>query len=146
MADTNHTFHTYRIEKGGNGFVVLIDNKPWPEGFLSAEQARHALLDIQTKIAQHEQFVRRNRAIIEICGSQPPVSYEAVGCFAEEGGRWLKMDDVYEGDPGVITLYRRSPPQRECNSEDCDWSGYTDRMCGSIGPLCPDCGETTEPA
>lgn len=30
---------------------------------------------------------------------------------------------------------------RYCN--DCDWKGTSDRMCGSIGPLCPECGETT---
>lgn len=33
---------------------------------------------------------------------------------------------------------------RDCNNGDCGWSGTTDRFCGSIGPLCPDCGETTE--
>lgn len=32
--------------------------------------------------------------------------------------------------------------QRECNA--CDWKGITYRMLGSIGPLCPRCGETTE--
>lgn len=34
--------------------------------------------------------------------------------------------------------------QRECNAPDCTWKGATDRMCGSVGPLCPECGETTE--
>lgn len=31
---------------------------------------------------------------------------------------------------------------RGCTS--CEWEGTTDRMCGSVGPLCPDCGDTTE--
>ena len=35
--------------------------------------------------------------------------------------------------------------QRECCAPDCEWIGFTDRMLGSIGPLCPDCGEVTEP-
>lgn len=30
---------------------------------------------------------------------------------------------------------------RYCN--ECDWKGATDRMLGAIGPLCPECGETT---
>jgi ParB-like chromosome segregation protein Spo0J len=32
--------------------------------------------------------------------------------------------------------------KRGCNG--CEWTGTTDRMLGSIGPLCPECGETTE--
>ena len=31
---------------------------------------------------------------------------------------------------------------RACNA--CEWRGLTIRMCGSVGPLCPECGETTE--
>lgn len=31
---------------------------------------------------------------------------------------------------------------RGCNA--CSWEGKTDRMCGGVGPLCPECGETTE--
>lgn len=34
--------------------------------------------------------------------------------------------------------------ERECGNADCGWSGKTYRMCGSVGPLCPECGETTE--
>lgn len=37
-------------------------------------------------------------------------------------------------------------PVRECGNGECGWKGATDRMLGSIGPLCPECGETTEPA
>lgn len=35
-----------------------------------------------------------------------------------------------------------------CNSDECGWTGPTSdtRMLGSIGPLCPRCGETTEAA
>lgn len=36
--------------------------------------------------------------------------------------------------------------QRECNNSECGWKGTTERMLGSVGPLCPKCGETTEPA
>lgn len=36
------------------------------------------------------------------------------------------------------------PEIRECANGECGWIGTTDRMCGSVGPLCPDCGETTE--
>lgn len=35
--------------------------------------------------------------------------------------------------------------ERTCNNGECGWHGTTDRMLGSIGPLCPECGETTEP-
>lgn len=34
--------------------------------------------------------------------------------------------------------------ERECGNADCGWRGTTERMCGSVGPLCPECGETTE--
>lgn len=37
------------------------------------------------------------------------------------------------------------PVMRECCNAECGWMGETDRMLGSIGPLCPDCGEVTEP-
>lgn len=34
---------------------------------------------------------------------------------------------------------------RMCCNEECDWVGETDRYLGSVGPLCPQCGEVTEP-
>lgn len=34
--------------------------------------------------------------------------------------------------------------ERECGNADCGWRGTTERMCGSVGPLCPECGEVTE--
>lgn len=34
--------------------------------------------------------------------------------------------------------------KRACGNAECGWQGQTDRMVGNIGPLCPDCGETTE--
>lgn len=37
-----------------------------------------------------------------------------------------------------------APAARECNSSDCRWKGAMDRMLGAVGPLCPECGETTE--
>lgn len=33
---------------------------------------------------------------------------------------------------------------RECCNDECGWIGEADRMCGAVGPLCPDCGEVTE--
>ncbi len=42
----------------------------------------------------------------------------------------------------VAALANLASQVRECNA--CDWKGVTDRMCGSVGPLCPECGETTE--
>lgn len=35
-------------------------------------------------------------------------------------------------------------PERECCNPACDWHGHTARMLGDVGPLCPECGETTE--
>lgn len=34
---------------------------------------------------------------------------------------------------------------RECGDAKCGWRGQTNRMLGAIGPLCPECGEVTEP-
>lgn len=34
---------------------------------------------------------------------------------------------------------------RACCNDECGWQGETDRMCGAIGPVCPSCGDTTEP-
>jgi hypothetical protein len=38
----------------------------------------------------------------------------------------------------------RAAEARECCNGDCGWVGQTDRYCGAVGPLCPDCGEVTE--
>jgi hypothetical protein len=45
-------------------------------------------------------------------------------------------------------FYAQAVPAQQVQSElrycnDCEWTGTTDRMCGAIGPLCPECGETT---
>lgn len=40
------------------------------------------------------------------------------------------------------TTTQSTTSQRECNA--CEWHGVTDRMLGTVGPLCPLCGETTE--
>ncbi|MFC3457205.1 hypothetical protein [Massilia haematophila] len=46
----------------------------------------------------------------------------------------------------VARIERAAAPapteRRGCTS--CEWEGETDRMCGSVGPLCPACGDTTE--
>lgn len=39
------------------------------------------------------------------------------------------------------------PPDQEhrgCTNATCRWEGKTNRMIGSIGPVCPNCGDTTE--
>lgn len=61
------------------------------------------------------------------------------------------LDNMSDGDKLTETprflaekLESIPKPKRECNA--CDWVGETDLMLGSIGPLCPQCGETTEPA
>jgi hypothetical protein len=41
-------------------------------------------------------------------------------------------------------LRRMLADERECGNSDCEWRGKTERMCGSVGPLCPECGEVTE--
>jgi hypothetical protein len=38
----------------------------------------------------------------------------------------------------------RSNLERECCNDACGWRGVTDRMLGTVGPLCPECGEVTE--
>lgn len=48
--------------------------------------------------------------------------------------------DVYEWATGKH--FEPVGELRSCTS--CNWSGKTDRMCGSAGPLCPECGDTTE--
>lgn len=37
------------------------------------------------------------------------------------------------------------PLRLACCNAECGWTGYSDRLCGGVGPLCPDCGEVTEP-
>jgi hypothetical protein len=49
----------------------------------------------------------------------------------------IRMAGSFASGAGVL---------RECCNAECDWTGETDRMLGSVGPLCPDCGEVTEPA
>lgn len=34
--------------------------------------------------------------------------------------------------------------RRACCNDECGWIGQTDRMIGAIGPVCPNCGDTTE--
>ncbi|GEM_PF-1981175 len=45
----------------------------------------------------------------------------------------------------LVRIPFRLPEKRACGNPQCGWQGYTDRLCGSVGPLCPECGETTEP-
>ncbi|MBB1593561.1 hypothetical protein [Achromobacter sp. UMC46] len=66
---------------------------------------------------------------------------------------WINASDcdgiAYDG-PSFERGYRAalaSAPvagERECGNADCGWRGTTERMCGSVGPLCPECGEVTE--
>lgn len=50
--------------------------------------------------------------------------------------RWLR-EILQRGADGVQAV-------RECGNAECGWKGETSRMCGRVGPLCPDCGEVTE--
>lgn len=63
-------------------------------------------------------------------------------CWHDEGTGPL----AYTPQSELPKLRWRTKPEmkvvRVCNA--CNWKGHTDRMLGSIGPLCPECGETTE--
>jgi hypothetical protein len=56
---------SYRIEDGGNGYVVLINGKPWPEGFPTYQAAEFGLRDLQSRIAEHMALLERNRKIVD---------------------------------------------------------------------------------
>ena len=65
---------------------------------------------------------------------------------------WCWTHDCYTQGVGVPTgwlpftaLAQPVQPVRSCGNDACGWVGQTDGMLGTIGPLCPDCGETTEP-
>jgi hypothetical protein len=51
---------------------------------------------------------------------------------------WHALDDALENLAEVLAK------PRTCNNEACGWTGTTRRMLGAVGPLCPECGETTE--
>ena len=84
---------------------------------------------------------------------------EAAAGICKEFEASLARNDFCEpGEDDPIALFQlaasriralavQSQPQikRECCAPGCEWIGFTDRMLGSIGPLCPDCGEVTEP-
>jgi hypothetical protein len=58
---------------------------------------------------------------------------------------WSKRGDFIrwvDASPVAALEAPASIELRGCTS--CEWTGDTDRMCGSIGPLCPECGDTTE--
>lgn len=51
---------------------------------------------------------------------------------------WHALDDALENLADTLAK------PRTCNNEACGWTGTTRRMLGTVGPLCPECGETTE--
>lgn len=70
--------------------------------------------------------------------------------FKDLGGvTWSEDNATGQGIKYVRALASHTgeaEPVRECGNSECGWKGTTNRMLGSIGPLCPDCGETTEAA
>jgi hypothetical protein len=56
------------------------------------------------------------------------------------------FDAGYSHSAPLASHTGEAEPVRECGNSECGWKGTTNRMLGSIGPLCPDCGETTEAA
>lgn len=52
-----------------------------------------------------------------------------------------RCNAMLNGDRTAVTL-----PDRECNA--CDWRGSVMDCCwlGTVGPLCPECRETTTPS
>lgn len=54
------------------------------------------------------------------------------------------------GDVRAVKVTARIEEQRECCNAECGWKGITDRVLSGhgnvpdVGPLCPECGETTE--
>lgn len=77
---------------------------------------------------------------------------EDVGGSCHSCSVWRASEDdckrvwaaMVEAAPTAHVAAQAQPEIRECANGECGWIGTTDRMCGSVGPLCPDCGETTE--
>lgn len=61
--------------------------------------------------------------------------------YSDGQSLWLGLQ---LGGRGLAVLESTTAGERECGNRDCEWKGATDRMLGGIGPLCPECGETTE--
>lgn len=57
--------------------------------------------------------------------------------------KWYDLGCVIDEARAALAINPQTD-ERECGNGDCGWRGKTYRMCGSVGPLCPECGETTE--
>ncbi len=78
-------------------------------------------------------------------GSKLPVLCLDVAGVIEAWNTRATVQEVLKGQE--LSAQQANPAKvRICNDENCGWSGVTDRTCGSIGPLCERCGETTEEA
>lgn len=94
--------------------------------------------DFKEKLRRFERSAWRMGELWERC--------QGKGWPDKESTEFIELRD--ERMPAIRAAMRvifSGEPLRECCNGDCDWIGYTDRMCGSVGPLCPDCGEVTEP-
>lgn len=73
-------------------------------------------------------------------GGNKPADLHAPNCPVRQSK--AKLLDPYDGGTWVASA--PVSDERECGNADCGWRGTTERMCGSVGPLCPECGEITE--
>lgn len=59
----------------------------------------------------------------------------------------LSVDAQTVRASNLAALSEMEPLQLECCNDECSWKGSISdsSMCGSVGPLCPECHEVTEP-
>lgn len=92
-------------------------------------QPQSPLCNLETASDSAQQVTEKTQALTSAAASTVLVVSQEVG-------------GLHEAQRTGITQLN---PKYACCNTQCSWEGYTDRMCGSVGPLCPDCGETTEP-
>lgn len=61
---------------------------------------------------------------------------------------WWEDDRLIHRDPGKsrAAVAAKCRSRAYCNGAGCEWCGpaLDAKMCGDVGPLCPECGETCE--
>lgn len=82
-------------------------------------------------------WLERHKSCANGCG-KPVAFYDTVHYSLKHGGCCSAECEAELRARGTKAL-------RECCNAECGWKGETGRMLGAIGPLCPDCGEVTEP-
>jgi hypothetical protein len=97
--------------------------------------------------ASHADMVNRCAFLSE----RPDLPVDRISAFERMNAEIARLNRVIdvaefriqEARDETVAIIAAAPVRRECNA--CSWMGEADTYCGSVGPLCPECHETTEP-